>query len=54
MLVVGADNGIALPMPNLKAFFDIRRPFGNRPAIYDLPTPVSPAAILFAPFLLTA
>ena len=54
LLVVGADNGVALPMPNLPTFVDIHRPFRDRPAIDDLPTSVSSAAIPFATFLLTA
>jgi len=41
-------------MPDLTAFFDISRAFGNQPAINDLPTLVSPTAIPFAAYLLTA
>ena len=50
LLVVGANDGVALPMPNLATFFDTRRPFRNRPAMRDLPTSVSAATQLLRRF----
>jgi hypothetical protein len=48
LFVVSADNGVALPTPDLPTLVDIHRPLRNRPTIDILATSVLSATIPFA------
>ena len=51
--MVGADEGVAFPMTNLLAPFNVRSALAQRSAVGDLPPAISPAGVAFSLLLLT-
>ena len=48
------DDGVTFPVAHLLALLNVAWPLADRAAVGDLPAPVTPAQVAFAPRLLAA
>ena len=54
LLVRGSDDGVTFPVAHLLVLLNVAWPLADRAAVGDLPAPVTPAQVAFAPRLLAA